>query len=70
MSVVTFKANSHGGADDVTMFTGGFDYNHTTRAVSGANNATVIVTLTVAGGTEFENKFVNIARGDYVVISG
>ena len=70
MSVVTFRANSHGGANDVTMFAGGFDYDHTARTLSGANNATVIVTLTVAGAAEFEGKFAQIARGDYVVIKG
>ena len=70
MSVVTFKANAHSGTNDATMFTGGFDYNHTSRVISGANNATVFITLTVAGATEFENKFAQIARGDYVVIKG
>ena len=70
MAVVTFRAASHGGANDITLFMQGYDFDHATRAATGNNNDTAIVTLTPAGVTEFVRKFPQIARGDYVVTEG
>ena len=67
--LITFRAASHTGSGDVTV-ANSWDYDHTSRVVSGSNNATAIVTLTTGGATEFENNFPRIARGDWVVIEG
>ena len=67
--LITFRAVSHTGSGDVTV-ANSWDYDHTSRVVSGSNNDTAIVTLTTAAAAQFENKFPNIARGDWVVIEG
>ena len=70
MSVVTFRASSHGGATDTSIVGGGWDFDHTSGLVSGVNNATSIVTLNAAGRASLISQFGAVARGDYVIVEG